>query len=366
MKIYRRGININGSQKKSPRFHRKADADHWYHTQYRIKQALRDGISLPIDNKTTVSEYVLTTWLPNRKKRYPGSTTGPDEQRFADYVEPIIGTLRVCKVTQLHIRLVLKQVVEKHGRSIETRNRVRSLVSKIFNDALNEDPPLRADNPALNISFDDPRIGKKRPKFIKSEEDILSFLKAAKGIGPTSYVYASIALMAGLRKQEIIPLQWNDFSEKTNELTIDQKFNQWENRIVTGTKSGQEEIRVVPIPDALVKVLKWHWNKTEFAESADFILSRKDGAYIPAREMSTIHQAIKTSSGVDIHPHGLRHTFGREFALKSGNMKVLQSILGHTNSSTTEIYSELSGRSLSKHKNTVSFNIGDEDENDQV
>lgn len=361
-KTFRKSVRIHGREVKSPRFARKFDADQWLEQMTRKKKFLRDGIQAPINDKITVSEYFDKTWHPNRCQRYPVSTTTMDRQRFDKYVRPMLGDIRVAKITQVQIRTMLKLVVEEYNNSISTRNRVRSLVSKLFNDAMNEEIPLIEVNPALNISFNDPRAGAKEPRHLRKEKDILNFIKSAKKLGQTHFVYATIMLMSGVRKQEVIALRWDDFDAANAELRIDEKFAQFENKVISGTKSGTDEGRIVPIPDELVKVLIAHKKKTRFSKDSDFILTTDTGSFIPARQISRINKAITEASGVDIHTHGLRHTYGRQFALKSGNMKALQAILGHSNSAVTEIYSKLAGRLVSKHRNTVSFDIGEDDD----
>lgn len=361
-KEYRASIFINGAEKKSPRFERKSDADKWYTSMRVKKQFMRDGLKAPLNEKMLLDEYFYGQWLPARKLRYGKATWGSDEQRYKAYASPLIGKIRVVNINQLQVRNVLRSVVEDHKHSIATRNKVRSLLSKVFNDAMNEEIPLREDNPAMNISFSDPRTGKKEPKHIKRKKDILEFINKAKELSQKHFIYACIQLMAGPRKQDLIPLRWNDFNEEDCELIIDEKFVQAENRIVPGTKAGTEESRVVPIPDELVQALLKYKAKSDFQADDDFILCKEDGRNLGPRDVSRLHDEIRALSGVEITPHGLRHTYGREFVANGGSMKALQTILGHSNMQTTELYSRLAGRSVSKHRNVVSFKVGSEDE----
>lgn len=362
-KTYRSQIYINGKEIKSPRFERKSDADAWFSMMKQKKQFMKDGLVAPLNQKTTLDDYVNGVWLPQRKKEHSKATWGSDEQRYRDYVSPKIGFLKMAKIHQLHVRTMLKSVTDEHNLSPQTRNKVRSLISKIFNDSMNEELPLRADNPALNISFSGQRVGKKKPRHLKKESDILLFIKTAKSLSIKHYIYACTLIMAGLRKQEMIPLRWNDFSKETSDLEIDEKYIQAENRIVKGTKSGTEEVRAVPIPDILVKILSDYKKVTEFNSSDDFILCDDNGNHLSPRNIAYMNEDIAKASGIDINPHGLRHTYGRQFAAKNGNMAALKAILGHSNMQTTELYSELAGRTVSKHRNTVSFDL-DGDEND--
>lgn len=365
MKKYRRTIRINGEEIKSPRFDTKADADSWYQSKLREKNFEKGGIEVPVDAKKTLNAFFDETWFPARKENYPKATWYSDEQRYNKYVRKMIGTRKVSRITGIDCRNVLKSVTEVHENSVSTRNRVRALLSVMFNDAMNEDPPLCKFNPALNISFGDgKRMGKKTPSHLRRHKDILDFIKKAKEIGQVHFVYACAALMTGLRKSELIALKWNDFDEHESELRIDEKFEQASLSLKKGTKGGEEQVRVVVISDDLTSVLADHRKNTDFNGENDFILCIKKGHPVHPRDLHNIHDRIRKAAGVNVTPHGLRHTYGREFVKNGGSMKALQTILGHSSMSVTEIYSELAGKEVKKHRNTVSFETEFEDETD--
>ncbi len=176
---------------------------------------------------------------------------GADEQRYRDYVEDLLGHFKVAKINSLQIKNILNRVTDDHGHSITTRTRVRALLSKVFGDAVNNDPPLRTFNPALNLTFDDARLGKKKPKFIKKDKDAELFLETALAMSWRHGVYAATKLMAGPRKSEMAAFKWKNFDPEQKTLSVTSRFVQAENRIIEGTKAGLEEARVIPIPDAL-------------------------------------------------------------------------------------------------------------------
>lgn len=364
-KTYRKSIRINEIEVKSPRFRKSADAEKWYEAKLREKQYSKEGINLPVDDKTTLREYFENPkngWFKKRKDKYPMATYASDEQRYYKYVDPDLGKLKPSRISQLQVRLCLAKVVDVYKQSANTRNKVRSLLSKIFNDAMNENPPLVINNPALGISFVEARKGKKTPPHLRQMKEILKFIKVAKKLGPTHYAYACIFLMAGVRKSEGIAFRWDDFNADEAELRIDEKFEQASMTIKSGTKAGSDEHRIVAIPDDLVNVLEAHRKKSDFQGEEDFILCSEDGGFIPPKKLHNLHMEIVIASGIEITPHGLRHTFGRQFMVNGGNMKALQSILGHSNSATTDLYSQLAGKAIKKHRNTANLGLGDNED----
>jgi site-specific recombinase XerD len=359
---FQRSIRFNGKQIRSPKFDKAADANNWYREKQREKLHLKEGIPMPLDDRTTVTQYFKSVWLPRRKTKYTQATWGPDEQRFEKYCEKVIGNFRVSRINPLQIKACLIQVTEKHGMSIATRDRVRALLSKFFGDSMNEEKPLRSDNPAFNITFSDPRQGKKKPRHIARQKDVIKFLNQAKTVSPLTFAITATFLMSALRKSELIALTWDCFDSDENQLIVKNRLVQSENRIHKGTKAGRQEMRDVPISDALVGILIDWRKKSAYQAEDDFIFPREDGNFISPRVVWSMIKDVRDLCGVDATPHALRHSFGRIFVANGGTVKSLQTMLGHASSSTTEIYSELAAEQIKKDRNIVSFDIEEGDD----
>jgi integrase len=359
--FYQQSIRILGKLIRSPKFKTKTELDRWVADKKAEKMLYQEGLMKPADERILLKEYFYKTWLPKRKLAHTKATWGPDEQRFRDYCEKKIGAIRVSKITTPAIKKCLEECTTVHGLSTVTRTRVKALLSKVFSDARNEASPLRSTNPVEGIQFDDgAREGDSTPEYISKPKQVLKYLESARELGSTHLVVASLGIMAGLRKQEMIPLRWKDFDYEEKCLILSRKFVQAENRIMDGTKRGKKVSRIVPVPDSLIKVLTRHKDKSDHQGEEDFILSKPDGSNLGPREISSLTEATRLLAGLEITTHGLRHTYGRFFAVGSGNIKALQTILGHSNSQTTELYSSLGGDAVSSFRNTVSFEVEDE------
>lgn len=356
-KMYRRTIRIGGKRISSPRFERKADVDAWYTEMKRRKQFSRDGVAYINSSRQTFLVFAQT-FIHRRMKSYPLATWQADEQRLRDYVLPKIGELPISQITAGQIKAVLQDITDS-GRAIGTRQRVRALLSTMFSSALNMDPPLVNFNPVAGIKFEERRIGKKQPSFIADADQCLDFLKKAKELGPQHFIIASILLMTGVRKSELVALTWSHVDFRFFKITINQRLEQASLTIKQGTKRGEEIGRVVPVSKELILLLQKHREASKFNKDSDFIVTRKDGRFINPRTIYDHVNDISQASGIKVTTHGLRHTFGREFAARSGNMKALQAILGHSNSQTTDLYSELSGKRLDELGEIVQWKIED-------
>lgn len=364
MKTYRRFIRIGGELKASPKFSRKKDADDWYHAMRRNKQLLRDGLPIANDDDGVLFIDYAREWIKKRMAAYPASTWKSDEQRLRDYVLPILSELPLANITGAQIRNLLIEISKegflkpKFVISTSTRDRVKALLSAIFSDALNEDPPLVKYNPVLGIKIKEKRVGKKSPRVIEDSDGCIKFLKKAKELSPIHYAVSSTFLMAGIRKQELIALRWKSLKDKRHELHITEKYEQASNVIKRGTKRGEEVARVIPVPALLVSILGEYRSQAAYKKSEDFVFSKERGIHYGPREIWALIKEVGVAAKIDTHPHALRHTFGREFAANTGNLKALQSILGHASSATTDIYSDLAGSRLKGFGEAVTFNLG--------
>lgn len=362
MKIYRRFIRIHGRMITSPRFTKKNDAENWYHEMRRKKQLLRDGVLLDESDDITFINY-SRQWMRKRMENYPPATWKADKQRLQTYILPLISEIELNKVTPQMVKSLLLRISEegflkpKFKIADSTRTRVKALLSAIFSDCLNEDPPLVKFNPVLGIKIKEKRMGKKKPRHLENKEQCLKFLESAKEIGPQEYLVACLFLMSGVRKQELIALRWECLNSRAKTLKISEKYEQTTNSIRSGTKGGENSTRIVPISAQLVALLNETRKTSKFSKDQNFIVSKPNGSFYGGRQISEMIERIRAHAKLDISAHGLRHTFGREFALNTGNLKALQSILGHSSSSTTDIYSELAGDRLKGFGEAVSFDI---------
>lgn len=364
MKSYRRFIRVGNDLIASPRFTRKTDAEEWYHQMRRKKQFLSHDLEIETsaDDSIRFIDYARQ-WCLARQKEFPKATTYSDQQRLRDYILPLLSELPIASITAVQVRSVLVKISEPgytiEGKSISpaTVDRVKALMSVIFSDALNENPPLIKYNPVIGLKIKGKKKGIAKPRVLADSAACLKFIEAAKKIGWDEFVCVSLFLMTGLRKQELIALKWSCLDFRKKEIVVSEKFEQASNSIIQGTKAGENITRVVPIPDSLLGILKEHKKKSSYSADTDFILCRHDGRFHNARFISSIIEKAREEAKVSISAHGLRHTYGREFALKTGNIKALQAILGHSNSKTTDLYSELSGDRVRGFGEVVSFDV---------
>jgi integrase len=131
------------------------------------------------------------------------------------------------------------------------------------------------------------------------------------------------ALNTGMRKSEILKLRWQEVDLK--------------NRIITLTKTKNNEIRSIPINNALYKELLILSNGNE----NEFVFTKKDG-----KPFTDIRRSYKTAlkrAGIEnFRFHDLRHNFGSWLVMSGENIRTVQELLGHKDIKMTMRYSHLS------------------------
>ena len=114
---------------------------------------------------------------------------------------------------------------------------------------------------------------------------------------------------------------------------------------------GDKE-RIVPVGRKAVQAInEWLEVRGELAdieETALFV--NQKGRRLSARgiQYSMQNWAQKNGLGRHLHPHMLRHSFASHILESSGNLRAVQEMLGHSDISTTQIYTHLDFQHLAK------------------
>lgn len=272
-------------------------------------------------------------------KNYPEATWAADETRLRRYLIPAIGELPMKRITRNMMRDTLVKIQDDNELSVGTRTLIKALASKIFTDAMNEDPPIVDMNPCSRLVFNEARQGrKKKPPTLRDEDEVKEFLSCAFRIGRLEGLVCSVAVLAGLRKSELSALQYRHVSARESTITVDQKVEAVSLTIKKGTKGGAEEERAVPVPDVLLNMIAAYRKESPFNAETDFIFCDQKGDWIRPRKLHSMIDRVVKDFGRPVTLHKLRHSFGRMFIRRGGNKRVLQDMLGHKSSVMTDRY----------------------------
>lgn len=180
-----------------------------------------------------------------------------------------------------------------------------------------------------------PKNSKHLPSFLFEEELKVLFdsIDTSKPAGYRNRVMFELMYASGLRVSELINLKIQDidFSEKL--LRIRGK--------------GDKE-RLVPFYESLVIPLKTYIKdyRTKIDSDICFLNNRKEPFTARGIQYLLKQIGIKSGLNIDLHPHMLRHSFATHLLNKGMDIRLVQTLLGHSSLSTTQIYVHLSKEQL--------------------
>ncbi|MDH5432937.1 MAG: tyrosine recombinase XerC [Gammaproteobacteria bacterium] len=191
-------------------------------------------------------------------------------------------------------------------------------------------------NPAKGIKS--PKAGKRLPKTIEIEQLFLLLDEIDEGedIGIRDKAIAELFYSSGLRLAELVRLDCPDIDFKSRQIRV----------LGKGNKS-----RIVPVGQkALTAIKNWleirHVWLNGYNTEALFISEQK--ARLSPRTIQHRMSYWGKKAGINgrIHPHRFRHSCASHLLESSGDLRAVQELLGHSNISTTQIYTHLDFQKL--------------------
>lgn len=193
-------------------------------------------------------------------------------------------------------------------------------------------------NPALGIQ--PPKGGRKLPKVIDPDQLSQLLNYQAKGwIELRDKAIVELLYSSGLRLAEAASLNIADL-----DLTQQQV-------LVTGKGNKQ---RLLPLGKMAITALQaWLDVRTELLPSSNDL----SAVFISQKKKRLSHRSIQSRleklgqhrhSQQKLHPHLLRHSFASHILESSSDLRAVQELLGHSDISTTQIYTHLDFQHLAK------------------
>lgn len=291
---------------------------------------------------------IFDFWFTNATSRKRHRSLIKDSQMHKNYIEPILGSLKMSEINVMHFEKMVFIVLKK-GLTKATANLVIQHFKAVFNYSYSND--LIGRHPAKN--FKQLKLDKKEMDYFSQDEmDQLLTYTNRKYIGEERWkhvLYLTLFLTGG-RLGEVLGLEWNRINFDRDAIIISQMWCGVENKLVKTTKGRKD--RVVPLNSLLKKELGAIRNKSK----GSFIFSDADDRPIdPSNFRSRNWEKDLKNAGIirSMRIHDARHTYASLFMMNGGDLYDLKTVLGHADIKTTERYAHLSNEHLAGVKDII-------------
>lgn len=238
-------------------------------------------------------------------------------------------------------------VARLHAKGLSARSVARHLSSlrAYFKYCRRSNPDLI--DPTLGVQ--PPKPQRKLPKNLDVDRTAALFVSGSEGGAATDpadpLVLRDIAIVellygSGLRLAELVAADIEDLD--------------FTNGFIRVLGKGSKE-RVVPLGDACMAAVQAYLRATPDTDTGQ---SRTKGALFVARAQRrisprTVQARLKRwgqqkLGSNELHPHMLRHSFASHLLESSGDLRAIQELLGHSDISTTQVYTHLDFQHLAK------------------
>lgn len=196
---------------------------------------------------------------------------------------------------------------------------------------------LRDTDPTADIEM--PRIGRSLPKTL-TEDEVEALLNAPntdEPLGHRDRAMLELLYATGLRVSELINLRQSQIN-----------FNQGVLRIVG---KGDRE-RLIPLGDESQRWLRDFINGPRMEilleRQTDFLFPTRRGNRMTRQAFWHIIKRYAEKAGIrrKLSPHSLRHAFATHLLNRGADLRVVQLLLGHSDLSTTQIYTHVARERL--------------------
>lgn len=270
-------------------------------------------------------------WLEKGLSEHSLSNYRRDVTQLAVWLEKHAGTLLQCERYQL-----LEFLADRHQLGISARSVARQLSAlKGFYRWLKRERRISAD-PALLIER--PKTGRPLPKTL-TEADVEALLDAPDletPLGLRDRAMLEVLYATGLRVTELVTLTQSQINPRQG--------------LVRVIGKGDKE-RLVPLGEEAL-----HWLVRYLREGRHLLLGNDQELLFPSQRgtcmtRQTFWHRIKqlaTVAGVqkNLSPHTLRHAFATHLLNHGADLRVVQLLLGHSDLSTTQIYTHVAQQRL--------------------
>ena len=258
-----------------------------------------------------------------------------DLNRYLNFLFNIESIKNLNSIRQIHIRNFIRYLNDQNLSSSSINRSFSSIRS--YHKFLSGEEKM-SHNPTQLL--EPPKQSKKLPKVLSVQEinEIINSVNLESPMGYRDIAILETLYSAGLRVSELCALEMNNILSDSSMLRVLGK--------------GNKE-RFVPLGSKVIKLIddycKHDRSKLVDKKKSDGnVFLSKNGKQLTRMTIFNIMKKWTQISGInkDISPHTFRHSFATHLLEGGADLRSVQEMLGHSDISTTQIYTHLDNEYL--------------------
>ena len=281
----------------------------------KLAKAIRENRGVPLNHTGdyTAAEWCRLWFETYSKPNIRYNTAKGYEGIIEHHIIPAIGTIKLKQLSSIHIQRMYNDLKE-NGRmprgakqnekplSNTFVRRVHAVLQAALKQAVKE--RLIPYNPCENCRI--PPKDKKEMTILPPER-IGRYLQEAEKYGVLPMFY--LELSSGLRRGELLALQWEDLNVKERILTVNKQVTRMEGELDVTEPKTKNSVRKVALSQQAVDLLVQEHE--QHPDNPILFPSPRTGGYWSPDAVSRINRKLLKNAGIEEHVrfHDLRHPY---------------------------------------------------------
>lgn len=278
-------------------------------------------------------------------------TTRERCEDFKERTYEALGDMRMDKIKTIHVQNFVNSLTKpgvnkvdpEKGLSRKTITHYLSFVSSIFEYAIRIE--MLSKNPCTNVKLP-PEIHSE--KKIYTPEQAEEFVDLLYSEAPLKHqLFASIAIICGLRRSEIVGLRYSDIDVDNHILRIERaaNYSRKKKEMYVGNTKTASSVRSIKLPQVIIDIfLKYKAQEIEIKTFMGINHTDEDFLFCDTTYTKIMYNGIPynylkkmcKNHGMDFYGiHSMRHFVASAMISKGTDAKTVSEILGHSTPATT-------------------------------
>lgn len=166
-------------------------------------------------------------------------------------------------------------------------------------------------------------------------------------------------LSTGLRRGELLGLQWDDIDFEKRELKVDRQVRFEKKKLVIAPPKTKAAYRTIVLPEELVEVLKEYRTRVRSKWLFPSPTKHEDVPRDPNSCRKKLSTILERAQCKHVPFHALRHTFASQSLRYGMDIKTLAATIGHESVETTlDVYSHITDEGMANAAKTIEKTMG--------